>query len=564
MEACPFFNAVFPGKEDETMRVRNLILAFMVTISFASVIAAQSEPESFYWYNGQKIALKKSENLVAAKVLESVDYQNKFPALNRYFQEVGSSSLRDEPVLLQTEEATKSMSIEALKPGVRTKEIYQLPVFEIDETKLVLQNELIIGFKEDQIDSASAEELLKRFSRTFVRQPGAGIHYLVRVPDPSRTLAWADILYRNKMVEYAEPNFVILQPSRLTLPTDGTEPVVRPASPQPAEVGDATVGTAFPTDSLFTRQWALTKIFAPKAWTTSRGSNLIRIAILDDGVDIGHPDLKDKIEKSYDVLFDSDVMSPPADDAHGTAVAGIAAAVTNNSMGIAGLAADMKIIPIRMMSRVDQSTEATEATVRLIVRNAFVKAVELGADVINCSWTMPPSDTVESAIRAAATRGRNGQGALVVFAAGNEGREVSFPASLSKTLPIIAVGASNEQDEFKTTSSSDGEDFWASNFGPELTVVAPGVHITTTIHRGRVAQGVDPFIHTFNGTSSAAPLVSALGALILSIEPTLKPEQVRQRIVSTADLVVRMPDNARTIVGRINACRALGRGDCSQ
>lgn len=543
------------------MRARHFVLAFLIAISLASVTAAQQDPESFYWYHGQKIALKKSENLVAAKVLQSVDYQNKFPALSRLFQEVGSSALRDEPVLLQAEAVSKDMSMEALRPGVRTKEVYQLPVFEFDDAKLVLQNELIVGFKEDQTDPERAEELLRRFSKTFARQPGSDIRYLVRVPDPSRTLAWADILFRNKTVAYAEPNFVILQPNRLILLDQRTEPVVRPASPEPAAAGDAAVGTAFPSDSLFTRQWALTKISAPKAWATTHGANSIRIAILDDGVDIGHPDLKDKIEKSYDMLFDSDVMNPPADDAHGTAVAGIAAAVTNNSLGIAGLAADMRLIVIRMMSRVDS---ANESTARVLVSNAFEKAIELGADVINCSWTMAaPSDAVEAAIRAAATRGRNGQGALVVFAAGNAGKEIAFPASLAKTLPIIAVGASNEQDEFKTKSSSDGEDFWASNYGPELTVVAPGVHITTTLHRGRGAQGAEPYIDTFNGTSSAAPLVSALGALILSLEPTLKPEQVRQRMVSTADQVVKMPDAAHTVIGRINACRALGRADCN-
>jgi len=545
------------------MHFRHILLSLFVVTTLGSATTAQTVPEAFYWYDGKKVILKKSATTVAAKALESVDYERKFPRISKYFREVGSSALRNEPVLLQAAESHKSSSEEAIRSGIKTKEIYKLSVFEVGNTKLILQNELIVGFKEDKTDSTGAEALITRFSKTFSRQPGRGLRYLVRVPDPTRTLAWADILYRNKTVAYAEPNFVILQPSRPSAPADVSSTIVTPSAPAATGANaSANATVTFPSDTLFPQQWALAKIGAQKAWLSSHGSNLIRIAVLDDGVDVNHPDLKDKIEKSYDMLFDSEIVDPPATDAHGTAVAGIAGAATNNSLGIAGLAADVRLLPIRMMSSVDQSTESNTL---LIVSNAFDKAVELGADVINCSWTMSvPSKDVEGAIQAAATRGRHGLGSVVIFAAGNEGGEVSFPANLSRPLPIIAVGASNEQDEFKTAGSSDGETFWASNFGAELTVVAPGVHIATTTHRGRIQPGAEPYISGFNGTSSAAPLVAGLAALILSVEPALTPDQVRQRIISTADLVVKLPDSASAFIGRINACRALGRTDCAQ
>lgn len=533
---------------------RGIIAHAVLWIALPQVSAAQ-QTEVFYRYRSEKIVLTPASDVVAAKVLESVDYESKFPWLKKYFNEVGKASLKNEPVLVQSANASESASAGAIASGVQSKEIYRLPVFEIGPARVVVQNELIVGFKPEQ-SAEAAEALLRRFSRTFLRQPGERLRYVVRVPDPSRTIALAEILYQNNTVAYAEPNFIILQPTRRS------SAMAAEASLSAAAAGIVSTPAAaavFPSDMLFAQQWALAKIEAQKAWQTSRGANTIRIAVLDDGVDVGHPDLQPKIESQFDMIFESTEMAPPPDDKHGTAVAGIAAAMTDNGFGIAGLAPNVRLIPIRMMSRVDVAMEAQQLSA---ISNAFQKALELGADVINCSWTMAvASQDVEEAIRAALRLGRNGRGSVVVFAAGNDGREVAFPARLAAATAAIAVGASNEADEFKTTTSSDHEDFWASNFGPEITVVAPGVHMMTTTHRGAVANGFAPFVTSFNGTSSAAPLVAGLSALILSTTPELKADEVKQRIAASAERVVLMPGTP-TQVGRINACRALGRQDC--
>jgi thermitase len=527
----------------------------VLVVCFVCGASAQINEQPFYWYQGRKILLTKASDVVAAKVLAGVDYQRKFSWLPKSFSSAGTSALLSEPVLLQNTKTSLDVAKDALASGIRSHELYPLDVFQVGDTKLILQNEIIVRFHDGTTTSVLAEALLGRFSKVFTRQRGAGLRYLIHLGNPTITLAVADMLYRNNTAAYAEPNFVIVQPAG----PHGATP--RLAVPVPPAGGTPTVAV-FPSDPLFPRQWGLAKIGAPKAWITTQGLATIRIAVIDDGVDVGHEDLKDKIYQSYDMLRDTDVMNPPPADSHGTAVAGVAAAATNNALGVAGLAANVKLIPIRMLSYV--SPDSVALTVQTIT-NSFEKAVDLNADVINCSWSMPtPFDDVKAEIEAVAAKGRNGAGTVMIFAAGNTGGPVAFPANLTPSLPIIAVGASNQNDEFKTASSSDGETDWASNYGSELTVVAPGVKITTTAHTGSVPPGTPPYTDGYWGTSAATPFVSGLAALILSVDQALSPTQVRDRIVSSADKVVRMPGPGGAMIGRINACKALGRSDCGQ
>jgi thermitase len=513
-------------------------------VLFAARSEAQNGDGAFYWFGDQKIALKPSTAVVAAKVQAGVDYPNKYPAIKNTFRRVGSSDLRAEPILLSAVSAAG-----ALTPAIKTQEAYSLPVFEVGQAKLILQNEIIVAFKEDKVTAAQAEAFLRNFGKSaVVRQPGPGLRYLVRVPDAAQTLRWANVFHGNVNVLYAEPNFLIVQPTGAS-----TAPVFIPVANSIA-AADA----AYPFDTLYSQQWGLKKVGAPAAWLTTHGSSDIKIAILDDGVDVDHVDLKPKIAAAWDAIFESTTMDLPAADTHGTSVAGIAAAVTNNGMGIAGLAADVKLVAIRMMSNVDAVSESKSLAV---ITNAFSKAADLGADVINCSWTLgTPSKSVENAIAAASTQGRNSKGIVVVFAAGNQGTDVDYPANLSVHYPILAVGASNEADQLKTTQGD--EPWWASNVGPALTVVAPGIHIVTTTSSAATPAGSQPYVSNFNGTSAAAPHVAAAAALILSQSPSLTSAQVRDLIVATADGVGTSNTTPAISLKRVNVCRALGRSDC--
>ena len=230
------------------------------------------------------------------------------------------------------------------------------------------------------------------------------------------------------------------------------------------------------------------------------------VAIIDSDVQLNHTDLGPNI-----VNGDYSSGSPGyAPYFHGTAIAGIIAAVKDNNVGISGVAPDCKIMPIKYIE-----TSSSLAA-------AIIWAKEHGADVINCSWERPVQcDLLTSEINSAATQGRNGKGCILVFAAGNDNSStVDYPANLAN---VIAVGAHSYDSNRKTPYSTDGEYLWGSNYGYGLNLVAPGVNIKTT--------GLNNSYVNASGTSIATPHVSGVAALILSEYPYFTREQVTKAIL---------------------------------
>ena len=275
----------------------------------------------------------------------------------------------------------------------------------------------------------------------------------------------------------------------------------------------------------FQQQWGLHGTFgirAPQAWAITTGSPNIRIAILDSGVDLGHPDLEDNLLTGFNATtgaLDGSVVWSDPNYAHGTAVAGIAAAVGNN---IAGVAYNSKVLPI--------FDGGLTSTARIVA--AINWAVNNGADVINISSRYVEHIDINDAIRNAVTTGRNGLGTVIVASSGNGINRVGtttvvYPA---RHPDVIAVGAINSQ----------GVRAPFSDHGPNLDVVAPGVGIFTTDVRGipgrpgYTALG-NKYFSNFEGTSASAPFVAGVAALILSVRPDLRAQQVRNIIKSTAN-----------------------------
>jgi thermitase len=155
----------------------------------------------------------------------------------------------------------------------------------------------------------------------------------------------------------------------------------------------------------------------------------------------------------------------------------------------------------------------------------------------------------------ARTNGRNGKGAVVVAATGNDQGPVGYPATLKE---VVGVGASNQWDKRKTRSSEDGESWWGSSYGTGLDLMAPGVKIATTdIHGARGYSG-SRTTDTFNGTSSATPFVAAAAALMLSVNPALTESRVRELLCQTAEPLGSSGRWSRhTGHGRLNAYDAV-------
>jgi subtilisin family serine protease len=281
-----------------------------------------------------------------------------------------------------------------------------------------------------------------------------------------------------------------------------------------------------PSASAPANAWALAKIGVAEAWKITKGDADVRVAILDEGVDTKHRALKHAVVAERDFIGSNGNSAMPSnDDAHGTACAGI---VVSSDKTYPGIAPNCSLIAARIAMDDGSGGWVFED---FKTADAIDWCWRQGAGVLSNSWGGgPPSDPISRAFGRARTQGRNGRGAVVAIAAGNDQRPIDYPGSLPG---YVTVGASNPKDERKTRTSSDGEN-WGSNYGRTLHVLAPGVFIWTTDIAGAAGYEPGDFTKTFNGTSSATPHVAGAAALMLSVNPALSATDVRNLLRQTA------------------------------
>ncbi|MCB2205216.1 S8 family serine peptidase [bacterium] len=268
------------------------------------------------------------------------------------------------------------------------------------------------------------------------------------------------------------------------------------------------------------------------AWGLTTGSSSVKVAIIDEGVDLSHPDLVANLNPGYDAMGLGSNGGPQNDDAHGTNCAGIVAAVANNNIGIAGVAYDCRIVPVRIAYGVGSYWATSDAILADGINWAWSNG---GADVLSNSWGGgSPSLLINNAIDNAITMGRAGKGSTVLFSAGNGNGSVKYPANYNQT---IAVAAMSMCDERKSPSSCDGEYWWGSDYGTNVDVAAPGVKIYSTDISGSAGYSSGDYYPTFNGTSSACPNAAAVMALIYSVNSSLTHQQARDILEQTTEKV---------------------------
>ena len=266
--------------------------------------------------------------------------------------------------------------------------------------------------------------------------------------------------------------------------------------------------------------WHLSKMQAPLAWDVSRGAG-VTVAVLDTGVDGAHPDLAGQLVPGWNVVTNSADTSDA--HGHGTKVAGVVAAATNNGLGVGALAWESRLMPVRVSG-------ADGYAYNSAIASALTWAADHGAKVANVSYAVTDS----SAVRSAAQYFRN-QGGVVVVAAGNEG--VLDPTAATDAL--LTVGA------------TDGADLRASwsNYGAHLDVAAPGVGVWTTTRGGGYGA--------VSGTSFSSPATAGVLALMMAANPGLAPPTLEGLLRTTAvDLGAAGPD-AYYGHGRVNAAAAV-------
>ena len=316
-------------------------------------------------------------------------------------------------------------------------------------------------------------------------------------------------------------------------------------------------------DPYFEYQWALDNQGTPiqysgtvgadmeisEAWDITTGAPDIKVAVLDSGTDTNHVDLKPNLLPGFDAIGGESEGYPNTDypnDGHGTCCAGIIGAIGNNSEGVAGIAYECKIIPVKIFYYVAFGGDVIPFTSSEAGTDGIIWAVnEAKADVLSNSWGVRESemdllgiDTAMSnlVIEENIANGREGRGVPMLFSSGNEYDPWSiWPASHPKT---ISVGASSMCDELKSPGDCSPES-WGSNHGANLDVTAPGVKVLTTDGSGSLGYNgfMDNNYAFFNGTSAACPNAAGVMALILSVNPELSANDARAILSITAEQV---------------------------
>lgn len=338
--------------------------------------------------------------------------------------------------------------------------------------------------------------------------------------------------YKMKGVEAAQPNFVRIMQKVKPSAAGGTPLWNLLNSGNPGVAG--------------------ADVAAQAAWTITKGDASIRVAVLDEGVDVTHPDLKAAVVAQKDFVDNNPTAQPDGDDSHGTACSGI---ILSRSTRFSGIAPECSLVAIRIAK--GDGADGWIIT-DFGTANAIDWAWDAGkADVLSNSWGGGvPSDAISRAFERARTLGRNKKGCVIAIATGNNNGAVNFPATIPN---VLAVGASNPWDVRKSPTSKDGESWWGSNYGKEVSLVAPGVQIATTDIKGaRGYNKTGDYVTNFNGTSSATPHVAAAAALVLSIKPALTEKEVRAILLSSTDAIT--PNGKRNNEvgnGRLNVFRAI-------
>ena len=278
-----------------------------------------------------------------------------------------------------------------------------------------------------------------------------------------------------------------------------------------------------PNDPGWGNQWGPAKIRCPEAWDIFTGNDDVIIAVIDTGVDYNHPDLAGKVIKGYDFCNNDD--DPMDDYGHGTHCSGIASAIGNNGVGIAGVTWGAKVLAVKFLNSGGSGSYANGAA-------AIIYAADHGANVLSNSWGgSGDSQAVHDAVDYAWNHG-----CLFVAAAGNTGGGLLYPALFANAMAVSATDSGDNLADF-------------SSRGDKIEVAAPGVGVYSTLPGGSYAS--------WSGTSMACPHVAGLAGLIMSYNRDKTSAEVRQIICASAKDLGTPGRDPNFGFGRIDAYQAL-------
>lgn len=377
-------------------------------------------------------------------------------------------------------------------------------------TGAVAAGEYIVKFAADVPDAQQERAIMKRGGQVIKRIKGLNMA-IARFQQPkgadaTRVAETIKALESDALITYAEPNRVVA----MVQEPDGSE--------QPAILKDAAAVPAggrrwlpavqgppifLPDDPQIARQYAWNTIGGYRGWASGIGAPQVVIAIVDTGVDPSHPDLAGKLVPGYDFVDNDRIAEDGA--GHGTHVAGTAAAITNNGIGVAGTCPGCSIMPVRVLGNDGLGYESS-------VIAGIIFAADNGAHVINLSLSGSASKAQEDAINYAWAKG-----VVLTCAAGNDGSASSrdaYPAASPNCMAVAATDSTDAKAQF-------------SNYGTWVDIAAPGVNIYSTWLKGGY--------NTISGTSMATPHVAGAAGLLAA--KGLNNIQIRAHLEATADKI---------------------------
>ena len=418
--------------------------------------------------------------------------------------------------------------------------LHNAPLIGKQKTPLLPADEVLFALPRGKRLAGTAASL-KAFPLSATMEPmyDPGVYH-VRITDAAANpIGVANAMMRSKAVAWAEPVF-----------------------------HHKLVARATPDDPYYELQWHLhntgrwqagyprgtpgADVSAPEAWDISTGSADVIIGVIDDGIQMNHPDLsviaaRNFVGEDTEAYVPSCSVDPQSGTpwGHGISVAGVAAAKGNNGTGVTGICQNCKIVAARILGDDNQLTDMS-------IYNAFKYVCDQGAWVVNNSWgfveATPMPTAFKNGIDYCTRQGREGKGAVVVWATGNDARRFADD-EMEAYEGVFAVGASNMNDERSSYS----------NYGHGIDVVAPSNDgetdwsIVTTDYTGScgynnsghlwVSQEIPElgqegnYTYYFGGTSSACPLVSGIFGLVLSVNPRLTYSQAMDIVRESTDKI---------------------------
>lgn len=536
------------------MKKNILSLCCLVLLTVAALLFSgfrKNQNKLFYYAFNEKIYLEMLPGKFALRFSDSSAAKQNLPLLEKKVM-MRTGEWKDNRTILfillkEDDNAIKDIIEQA---GVATVQ----PVYKAvqEQKEMVVTDEILVRFKPS---TAKKDIDLSVKLLGLVQVEKGELFYTFRVPKSASTLSVANAVMESGLAEFAHPNFYI------DIEFHG-----------------------IPNDAYFNYQWNLhntgqvindghtgtpdADIDAPEAWDITLGSSAIKIAVLDEGVTSNHPDLPNTRQirlngSNFSTTVPGNDPSPITNGNHGNACAGIIAASRNNTEGVAGIAPNCKIMPVKILNPGASSSN---------IANAFTFAKNNGADIISNSWgysgvTNPNYvPAIVTAIQDAVTTGRGGKGCIVVFSASNSADHVdgingivAFPSNVNIT-GVLTIGASDRYDAQANYSPSSntastqnqivdmvapshraypsqiaGEDFeiWSmdmpgtAGYNPQSS----GIYLPAS------GTNYQSYTGRMGGTSSSCPEVAGAAALLLSLNANLTYLQVFDILTSTADKV---------------------------